>query len=199
MGHGSQAQGPTATLAFGTPVLVRLDETLSTEFAEVGDSFSVTVIEDVVSDGTVVIPAGARGKGEVTFVSRKGGFGKGGFLSISLRTLDLGGRTHALDGRYREEGKSNGGATAATFFLVGIVAGVIKGEHGGIEAGRVLKAAIGEDLQFVIGAPPPPVPPLAPLPETAANSGTEEISPSGETPAAEDPVTESAHQAPDNS
>ena len=158
------AQAPASTgsvLPSGTTVYVVLDEDLSTATAVVGDRFRVVVSQDVIAEGTTVIPRGAVGWGEVTFVSNRGGFGKSGILGISLRTLELGGRNIALDGRYREEGTSRDGATVATFFVAGVFAGLIKGGDGGIPRGRELKARIGENLDFVVRVEPPPVQALA--------------------------------------
>jgi hypothetical protein len=147
------------TLPAGTPVVVMLNEELSTMTSHVGDGFSVTVLHDVTAaDGAVVIPKGTIGKGEVTFATNKGGFGKPGILGISLRDMDIGNRRVALDGRYREEGKNNNDATAATWFAVGIFSGFIKGKAGVIPKGRELKARTGEDIAII----PAPLPAATP-------------------------------------
>lgn len=147
-----------ATLAAGTPLFVQLDQDLSTMTAALGDRFPVVVLHDVVDRDTVVIPQGARGYGEVTFTTNKGGFGKPGIIGIALRYLQLGDRQVALSGRYREEGQSKAGATAATYFVVGPFAGFIKGKPGIIPKGRELKARTGEAIAFTPGvsaiAPP---------------------------------------------
>lgn len=134
--------------------------------AVLGDRFSVVVLHDVVDQDTVVIPQGTTGYGEVTFTTNKGGFGKPGIIGIALRHLQLGDRQVALSGRYREEGQSKAGVTAATYFAVGVFAGFIKGKPGIIPKGRELKARTGEAIAFTPGlsavAPPragPAIPP----------------------------------------
>ena len=139
-------------LPAGTPVIVMLNEELTTQASIKGDAFTITVLHDVVAEDTVIIPQGTTGIGEVTFVSRKGGFGKPGILGISVRSLDLGGETILLDGRYREEGGNNNGAVAATWVAVGIFSGFIKGKAGVIPQGRELKARTAEDIAFTVGA-----------------------------------------------
>lgn len=139
----------------GTPVFVVLDQDLTTTTSRVGDQFQVTVEYDVVDGVTVVIPKGTIGRGEVTFVTKRGGFGKGGIIGIALRDLELSGGKVPLDGHYREEGRSRSGATAATFFAVGVFAGFIKGNETGIPKGRELKARTGEDIAYTPGASPP--------------------------------------------
>jgi hypothetical protein len=137
------------TLPAGTPVIVALDAELSTQASLLGDSFSVTVVDDVLHGGVIVIPKGTRGRGEVTFVTKKGAFGKPGIIGIALREMELNGRQVLLDGRFREEGGNNNAATAATMFAVGIVAGLVKGKTGVIPAGRELKGRTGEDIAAV--------------------------------------------------
>lgn len=140
-----------AVLPAFTPIKLMLDEEVSTNTHQKGDQFFVTVVEDVVANDTVVIPAGTRGWGEITFAAKKGAFGSPGMVSLSLRSLDMGERILALDGRYREEGKGNGGAVFASWLAVGVFSGFIKGRSGYIEKGRELKARLGEDLTYVIG------------------------------------------------
>jgi hypothetical protein len=167
----------TATLPEGTQVVVMMNDEISTLESAVGDRFGVTVLQDVVDRDTIVIPQGATGYGEVTFRSGKGGFGKPGILGIALRKVEVGENNYALDGRYREEGGNKNTAVAATWFAVGIFSGFIKGKAGVIPKGRELRARTGEDIDFVIGAAPPPVP-VPENPEQPELADEIEISPS---------------------
>jgi hypothetical protein len=142
----------------GTPVLLMLNQNLDTATNSIGDTFAVVVAEDVIAEGTIVIPKGAAGTGEVTFLTNRGGYGKPGIIQIAVRHVELGDRRILLDGRFREEGQSKAGAAAATWFAVGIFSGFVKGKPGAIERGRALRARLGEDFEYVPGAPPPPVP-----------------------------------------
>ena len=151
-----------ATLIAGTPVTVVTNDEISTTSCKVGQRFGVTVVHDVTSLGAVVIPAGAIGSGEVTFCTNKGGFGKPGIVGIALRELDLNGKKTALDGRYREEGRNNNGAAAATMFAVGIFAVIVTGKVGVIPKGRELRARTGEDIFFDPHASPSASAPIAP-------------------------------------
>jgi hypothetical protein len=157
----------SATLISGTALTVSLDTELSTATNKVGDRFPVTVVNDVIEQGVVVIPKGTTGYGEVTFATRKGGFGKQGILGIALRYLNLNGRQFMLDGRYREEGRGNEGAAAATMFAVGIFAFVVKGKTATIPKGRELKAHTGEDIPF-----PAALPVAATVPAPADSAAT---------------------------
>lgn len=149
--------------------------------AMLGDRFPVVVLHDVVDRDTIVIPQGATGYGEVTFTTNKGGFGKPGIIGIALRHLQLGDRQVALSGRYREEGQNKNGATAATYFAVGVFAGFIKGKPGVIPRGRELKARTGEAIVFTPGVPAiAPVPVSVPaIAEPAAAPETPTDNPAG--------------------
>ncbi|MBL0916604.1 MAG: hypothetical protein IBJ13_14190 [Sphingopyxis sp.] len=189
-----EAPAIAATLATGTVVFVMLDADLSTMTARLGDRFPVVVLHDVVDQGTVVIPKGAPGYGEVTFTTNKGAFGKPGIIGITLRHMQIGDRQVALSGRYREEGANKDGATAATMFAVGVFSAFIKGKPGVIPRGRELKARTGEPIAFTIGisaTPPEPIAdtavlvdptPTDPAAPPAAEPQTPTEPPSTETP-----------------
>jgi hypothetical protein len=151
----------------GTAVFVAVDQPIITGVAKLGDTFHVTVTEDVVVGGATVIPKGTPGEGSVTLASKNGSFGKGGILGIALRSLTIGDRQIALDGRYREEARNRDGTTAMTMFMVGILAATIRGEKGLIPAGRVLKARLGEDAALL----PVPINEPKPVQADTAPSG----------------------------
>jgi hypothetical protein len=147
-----------ATLPAGTTVLVSLNDELATISNQIGDRFGVTVVQDVTQDGVVVIPKGTQGRGQITFLTKKGSFGKPGILGIALQHLDLNGEKFLLDGRYREEGGNNNAAAAATMFAVGIGAILVKGKSSAIPQGRELKARTGEDINFSLSPQPSAAP-----------------------------------------
>lgn len=150
---GTTAAVAPSKLPAGTAVVVMTNEELSTKANKAGDKFHVTVLHDLMDGETIVVPKGTIGTGEVTFATNNGGFGKPGILSISLRHLELNGAKVQLDGRYREEGANKNGATAATWFAVGVFSGFIRGKPGVIPKGRELKARTGEDIAFSPATP----------------------------------------------
>lgn len=72
------------TLPTGTAIRVRLDTDLGSKISQPGDTFSATVADDVLKDGEVVIPKGARANGTVTDAKPLGRFKGGALLSIKL-------------------------------------------------------------------------------------------------------------------
>jgi hypothetical protein len=189
-GVGQAVEAPTIVptsyvLPAGTPIVVATADDLSSTVNKVGDPFKVVVAYDVVDRGIVVVPKGTTGVGEVTFSTKKGGFGRAGLLGIALRTLDLNGKQIELDGRYREEGKDNGGAAGAVVFAVGIVGIAVTGKNSLIPKGRELKAHIGEDISY--SAMAPAVAPIATVP-APANTNTNTTAAKAQ-PAAVEPKT----------
>ena len=182
---GQAVEAPTAVptsyvLPAGTPIVVATADDLSSTVNKVGDSFKVVVAYDVVDHGIVVVPKGTAGVGEVTFSSKKGGFGRAGLLGIALRTLDLNGKQIELDGRYREEGKDNGGAAGAVVFAVGIVGIAVTGKNSVIPKGRELKAHTGEDIAY--SAASPAVMPVETMPAPATITTTAKAQPAAVEP-----------------
>ena len=123
----AEAQQPTATagtafmLEDGTPVKLRLSQTVSSADAHVNDRVEFEVLEDVMVGGIVVIPKGGTALGTVTEAVPKKRMARGGKLEIvmdSVRLVD--GQKAAL--RAVKDGKGGGHAGGMT---VGIVAAAI--------------------------------------------------------------------------
>lgn len=71
-------------LPAGTQIRVRLDQDLSSKESQPGQTFSATVADDVVANGTVVIPKEARADGTVVDAKPLGRFKGGALLAIRL-------------------------------------------------------------------------------------------------------------------
>ncbi|WP_326914191.1 hypothetical protein [Sphingopyxis chilensis] len=144
------APNSTRTLAANTEVLLSMNEELSTKKNEEGDTFYMTVVHDVVQDGYIVIPKGARATGEITWRTGKGAFGKSGKMEIELRYIDIGGKRVPLIGSFRQEGEGNTVATVGGVILAGVFAAFITGKSGRIPAGRELSVRTKEELAFAV-------------------------------------------------
>ncbi|MGA3240936.1 MAG: hypothetical protein ABSG03_32095 [Bryobacteraceae bacterium] len=81
------------SLQDGTPVRLRLDRTVSSASAHVGETVDFEVTEPVIDQNVVVIPKGAVALGRVTKVEAKRRFGRAGALELSIDSVRL------LDGR----------------------------------------------------------------------------------------------------
>jgi hypothetical protein len=123
----AEAQQPTAStrttfvLEDGTPIKLRLSQTVSSADARVNDRVEFEVLEDVLVGGVVVIPKGGAALGTVTEAMPKRRMARGGKLEIvmdSVRLVD--GQKAAL--RAVKDGKGGGHTGGMT---VGIVAAAI--------------------------------------------------------------------------
>lgn len=75
---------PPHTLLDGTPVKLRLSETISSADAKVGQEIPFEVVEDIDVDQTVVLPKGATAIATVTEADHKKSMGRAGKLNISI-------------------------------------------------------------------------------------------------------------------
>src|ERR1700676_316565 len=109
------AQVPTF-LQDGTPVRLRLDRTVSSANAPVGETVDFEVTEPVINQNYVVIQKGAVALGRVTKVETKRRFGRAGALELSIDSVRLtDGRTIPLRAtREKGEGDMSGPRVAAT-------------------------------------------------------------------------------------
>jgi hypothetical protein len=137
----------------GTTFGVRLNEELSTRNNPVGSSFTATLTEPILAaNGTVLIPAGATVRGQVTESRESARAGQEASLAIEFTSITSGGRTYSIagsatntpvrlvarDSRAEQAAKVGGGAA------VGAVLGQIIGRNTrSTIAGAVVGAAAG--------------------------------------------------------
>ncbi len=147
---GQQAAAPAPppppaviTLPGGTPIRVRLDQDLGSKISQPGDSFSATVADDVLVNGTVVIPKESRADGTVIDAKPLGKFKGSAILAIKLE------RVHTRWGSYpvatstidrAEKGK---GKRSATFIGGGAGLGALIGGIAGGGKGAAIGALAG--------------------------------------------------------
>jgi hypothetical protein len=79
------SQPPAAnTLLDGTPIKLRLSQTISSADAKVGQEVPFEVMEDVQVDGVTVLPKGSTAIGTVTEAQPKRRMGRGGKLNVTI-------------------------------------------------------------------------------------------------------------------
>lgn len=142
------------TVTTGTVMRVRMNGTINSKTAKVGDTFTTTVTEPVYSDGgTVVIPVGSTVTGRVDTVTKAKKGGDPGQISVSFVSVRLpNGKTRAINGSLTDlntkQAKSDNEGTASgddrkndKIIFIG----------GGAAGGAVLGAAIGGGKGALIG------------------------------------------------
>lgn len=114
----------------GTILKIALAKELSSKKARVGDSVALKLVENLIINDVVVVPAGAEVKGVVTKSRKAGGLGRGGkleFSVVSVKTLN--GVEIPLDYTKYQHGAGDAGA-AVVFAAVSVVGGLfMKGKN----------------------------------------------------------------------
>ncbi len=80
----------------GTPLHVRIDQTLSTRHNRSGDNFGATLVAPVELDGKIILPQGTRFSGHVTTAKSSGRFKGRAYLGLTLDTFQRNGREYAV-------------------------------------------------------------------------------------------------------
>lgn len=148
--------GNFISLPANTPVIVRMNEELTTRRNEEGDTFYMTVTNDIMQDGYVIIPAGSRAIGTITWLTRRGAFGKSGKMDISITAIEVGSARIPVVGTFRQEGEGNTVATVATVVVAGVFGAFVTGKSGVIPAGRELTVHTRDAMRVALpeGATP---------------------------------------------
>lgn len=125
----------------GTRVLLRLEETVSPETKNVGDSVSLSVVSDVVVDGKVVIASGALATGEVVVSTKSGVLGKAAEIAFQVTSVTaVDGKSIPLRATKRAEGKGRVTEAVVVAILCCVLGLLMKGEKASLEPGIRIEA-----------------------------------------------------------
>jgi len=108
---------PPHTLLDGTPVKLRLNQTISSADAKVGQEVAFEVMEDVKVDDIIILPKGATAIANVTEAEHKKSMGRGGKLNVAITYARLGDNEKASL-RAVKEAKGGGHVGAMTSAMV---------------------------------------------------------------------------------
>lgn len=160
------------TLLDGTPVKLRLSQTISSANAKVGQEIPFEVVEEIKVDDTVVLPKGAVAIGTVTECNPKKSMGRAGKLNLNISYARLADQEKvALRATQDNKGGGHVGAmtgamvaTAVVFFPAAPLFLFIKGKDITIPQGTEITAFIEGDMHLnmanfgvapVVAAAPP--------------------------------------------
>jgi hypothetical protein len=136
------------TVPAGTPLVVRMGQTVSAKDNSVGDSFGGTLAQSVVVRGTTIFRAGAPVTGVVTASKGQGRFKGDGALGISVRRV---GNYDVTTSAY-EKSVGGKGKRTAIFAGGGGGAGALIGGIAGGGKGALLGGLLGAGGGTAAGA-----------------------------------------------
>src|ERR1700692_2176098 len=120
--QGSTTFDPKTTLEGGTPVKLKISQTVSSADAHLNDRVEFEVLEDIKVADAVIIPKGGIAWGTVTEAQPKRWAGRGGKLEIvmdSVRLVD--GEKGALRATKEVKGGGHAGAMTAGIIATGLL------------------------------------------------------------------------------
>jgi hypothetical protein len=130
-------------LPVGTSIRVRLDTDLGSKISQPGDSFSATVADDILSNGEVIIPRGARADGTVVDAKPLGRFKGGAALAIRLDRVHTKWGSYAVATTSISRAEKGKGKRSAGFIGGGAGLGALIGGIAGGGKGAAIGALAG--------------------------------------------------------
>lgn len=153
-------------LKTGTPITLRMIDTLSSKKKKkqkVGDRFQLEVAEDYISNGLVIIPAGTRATGEITFIKKSGMWGKRGRLNARVLYMTMAGRQIRLSGAFDESGSAGTAGVVGAVAVLPVAGFFVKGSNAEITPGTKIAAFLDEDLAYSLPSDSVATVPTAPI------------------------------------
>jgi hypothetical protein len=131
------------TVPVGTPLVVRLEQTVSAKNSNVGDSFSGVLAQSVVVGGVTVLRAGTPVTGVVTAAKGQGRFKGSGDLAIAVKRVgDYTVATTAYEATSKGKGKRTAGFVGGGAGGGALIGGLAGGGKGAL-IGGLLGAGAG--------------------------------------------------------
>ena len=139
------------TIEQGTPVTVRLIDSIDSEKNQVGDTFHATLSAHLSAEGFEAIPVGTDITGHIVDLKSASKFAGKSLVVLQLDSISSNGQTYNLEtDKYRKEGSSRGKNTAEKVgggAIIGGIIGAIAGGGKGAAIGSAAGAGVGGGVQ----------------------------------------------------
>jgi len=143
----------TITVPAGTPIVVRMIDTVDSERNRVGDAFLASLEEPIVVDDQVVASKGADVEGRLSEVKEAGRIAGKSELLLELTAITINGQRYAIStGSYEVAGEGRGKRSAQVIgggAAIGAVIGAIAGGGKGAAIGAATGAGAGTAIQVL--------------------------------------------------
>jgi len=141
------------TVQAGTSFTIRTNDTIDSETAQVGDTFSGVLDDAIYVDNEIAIPRNAEVTGKVLDVKSAGKFKGRSELSLALTSVAFNGKSYQINtDTWNRQGSSRGKNTAAKVgggAAIGAIIGGIAGGGKGAAIGAGVGAGVGTGAQAV--------------------------------------------------
>ena len=135
----------------GTTVILKTNTTLIPNSLNPGDTISLSVVNDVIVDGSVVIAAGAAAKGEITNAKDRGMIGIAAEIGFTIRSVQaVDGSTVMLSGAKNVSGKDKMVLSIGLALVCCILFAVMKGGDANIPSGTQIEAMVASTTTISI-------------------------------------------------
>ena len=131
---------PEITVPSGTPIRVRLAQSLDTQRSRAGEAFTATLDEPITIGQKTVVPKGTEFRGHVTRSGASGRLQGRAVLAVTLDSFDLKGKSYKI--QTSSESRVSAGHKKRNGLLIG----------GGAGLGAALGAVAGGGTGALIGA-----------------------------------------------
>lgn len=141
------------TIPEGTPLSVRLVDSIDSNRSKDGDTFQATLDSPILAGGRVVVPKNTDVEGEVQQLKSAGHFTGRSEIALVLTKLSFNGKSYEMQtDEYTKEGASRGKRTAETVgggAAIGALIGGLTGGGKGAAIGAGIGAGAGTGVQAV--------------------------------------------------
>jgi BON domain len=139
------------TIEQGTPISVRLIDSIDSEKNQIGDTFHASLNAPLSAEGSEAFPAGTDVAGHIVDLKSAGKFAGQSLVVLQLDSITSSGKSYSLQtDQFRKEGSSRGKSTAEKVgggAILGGLIGALAGGGKGAAIGTAAGAGVGGGAQ----------------------------------------------------